>query len=119
MLISFDFVGTNNKSSHFHCLKCDFICTDTNKVVAHRRYHSKLESIRTAGFRKVAINEPCSASAKRTNGNDDEDSDDDDNETEEKNECIFELKQSHFHCLYCNGAVLNKTQISSHQHKTT
>ena len=31
-------VGANQKSSsHFHCLKCDYYCTDTNKVVAHRR----------------------------------------------------------------------------------
>ena len=51
--------GPNNKSSHFHCLKCNFICSDTNKVVAHRRQHSKLEFIRMAGFRKVANNEKC------------------------------------------------------------
>lgn len=40
-------------------MKCAFICSDTNKVVAHRRQHSKLEYIRLAGFRKVANNEPC------------------------------------------------------------
>ena len=51
--------GQNNKSSHFHCMKCNFICSDTNKVVAHRRQHSKLEYIRMAGFRKVSNNEKC------------------------------------------------------------
>lgn len=35
----------NNKSSHFHCIKCDYICTDTNKVVAHRRQHNKMDYI--------------------------------------------------------------------------
>lgn len=54
------FLGANNKSSHFHCVKCNFICSDTNKVVAHRRQHSKLEYIRMVGFRKVSSNEKCS-----------------------------------------------------------
>jgi hypothetical protein len=49
----FIFAGTGqNKASHFHCLKCDFVCTDTNKVVAHRRQHQKLDSIQAAGFEK-------------------------------------------------------------------
>lgn len=30
------FPGANQKSSsHFHCLKCDYYCTDTNKVSRH------------------------------------------------------------------------------------
>lgn len=46
-------VGTaQNKASHFHCLKCDFVCTDTNKVVAHRRQHQKMDTILAAGFEK-------------------------------------------------------------------
>lgn len=44
--------ATQNKASHFHCLKCEFVCTDTNKVVAHRRQHQKMDSIQAAGFEK-------------------------------------------------------------------
>ena len=30
--------GANQKSSsHFHCLKCDYYCTDTNKVRMHKQ----------------------------------------------------------------------------------
>lgn len=52
-------LGPHNKSSHFHCLKCNYICSDTNKVVAHRRQHSKQEYIKLAGFRKFSNNEHC------------------------------------------------------------
>lgn len=54
----FLFLGTGqNKASHFHCLKCNFVCTDTNKVVAHRRQHQKLDSIHAAGFKKFSPGE--------------------------------------------------------------
>ena len=34
----FGVAGANQKSSsHFHCLKCDYYCTDTNKVRMHKR----------------------------------------------------------------------------------
>merc|ERR1719189_2430546 len=46
-------------SSHFHCLKCDYYCTDTNKVVAHRRQHQKLDSIMAAGFEKYTPTQYC------------------------------------------------------------
>ena len=48
-----------NKASHFHCSKCDFVCTDTNKVVAHRRQHQKLDSIMAAGFEKFTPSQHC------------------------------------------------------------
>ncbi len=54
------FTGANQKSSsHFHCLKCDYYCTDTNKVVAHRRQHQKLDSIMAAGFEKYTPTQAC------------------------------------------------------------
>ncbi|XP_040574918.1 uncharacterized protein [Lepeophtheirus salmonis] len=51
---------TQKSSSHFHCLKCDYYCTDTNKVVAHRRQHQKLDSIMSAGFEKYSPSQFCS-----------------------------------------------------------
>lgn len=115
--------GANNKSSHFHCLKCDFICSDTNKVVAHRRHHSKLEYIRTVGFRKVANNEPCHVQSKRPNGdNSEENTTGDDEHGEDSNgtaggECIYSMKQTHYHCLVCDCSVLSRAQLNQHQHK--
>lgn len=120
---SVHFTGANNKSSHFHCLKCDFICSDTNKVVAHRRHHSKLEYIRTVGFRKVANNEACQVQSKRSNGeNSDENTTGDDEHGEDSNgtsngECIYSMKQTHYHCLVCDCSVLSRAQLNQHQHK--
>lgn len=96
------FPGSNNKSSHFHCLKCNFICSDTNKVVAHRRQHNKLEYIRSAGFRKVSNNEKCTTVIENdlTNG-----------------ECSYSLKQTHYHCLVCDLSVLSRAQLGSHRHR--
>jgi hypothetical protein len=79
-------------SSHFHCLKCDYYCTDTNKVVAHRRQHQKLDSIMAAGFDKYTPTQFCSASGCSHNG-----------------------KQTHYHCRECQYAVLGLSQMEAHK----
>ncbi|CAD6217082.1 GSCOCG00004661001-RA-CDS [Cotesia congregata] len=83
-----------NKASHFHCLKCDFVCTDTNKVVAHRRQHAKLDSIAAAGFQKFTPSLPCGAV-----------------------QCQHSGKQTHYHCLQCQYAVLGLAQMSAHKYR--
>lgn len=91
-------------------------------MVAHRRHHSKLEYIRTVGFRKVANNEPCSIQSKKHTGdNSDENANDDDDDARDDEsdatECIYSMKQTHYHCLICDCSVLSRAQLSSHQHK--
>ncbi|XP_076293620.1 zinc finger protein castor homolog 1 isoform X2 [Lasioglossum baleicum] len=83
-----------NKASHFHCLKCDFVCTDTNKVVAHRRQHAKLDSIAAAGFQKFTPSQPCGGV-----------------------QCQHSGKQTHYHCLQCQYAVLGLAQMSAHKYR--
>ncbi|XP_076320477.1 zinc finger protein castor homolog 1-like isoform X5 [Tachypleus tridentatus] len=88
-------VGTmTNKASHFHCRKCDFVCTDTNKVVAHRRQHMKMDSINAAGFDKYTPSQDCN-----TEG------------------CNHNRKQTHYHCLKCQYAVLGLSQMSAHKYR--
>lgn len=87
--------AVQNKASHFHCLKCEFVCTDTNKVVAHRRQHQKLDSIMAAGFEKFTPSHPCNAP-----------------ET-----CIHSGKQTHYHCLSCQYAVLGLAQMTAHKYR--
>ncbi|XP_023037382.1 uncharacterized protein LOC6639313 [Drosophila willistoni] len=87
----------HKKSSHFHCRKCDYVCTDSNKVVAHRRLHLRLEYVRAAGFRKVASNEICDSSTT----------------------CSYALRHTHYHCVTCDGSVLSRAQLASHKHRTT
>ncbi|XP_042237575.1 zinc finger protein castor homolog 1-like isoform X2 [Homarus americanus] len=81
-----------NKASHFHCLKCDFVCTDTNKVVAHRRQHQKRDSINAAGFEKFTPSQPCGIQG-----------------------CNHNQKQTHYHCLKCQYSVLGLSQMSAHR----
>ncbi|XP_023707022.1 zinc finger protein castor homolog 1 isoform X2 [Cryptotermes secundus] len=83
-----------NKSSHFHCLKCEFVCTDTNKVVAHRRQHQKLDSIMAAGFEKFTPFQPCNMES-----------------------CAHSGKQTHYHCLSCQYALLGLSQMSAHKYR--
>ncbi|XP_026685642.1 zinc finger protein castor homolog 1-like [Diaphorina citri] len=85
---------TQNKASHFHCLKCDFVCTDTNKVVAHRRQHQKLDSIMAAGFEKFTPSQSCTQS-----------------------DCIHSGKQTHYHCLNCQYAVVGLSQMTAHKYR--
>lgn len=91
-------IGPNNKSSHFHCLKCEFICSDTNKVVAHRRQHSKMEYINAAGFKKMANNEKCESVGP------------------DQEECPYSMKQTHYHCLHCDKVFISRAQLSAHRH---
>ncbi|CAG2169503.1 unnamed protein product [Oppiella nova] len=85
-----------NKASHFHCIKCDFVCTDTNKVVAHRRQHAKMDNITAAGFEKYTPTQDC-----------------------KNDNCNYNTKQTHYHCLKCHYAVLGLSQMSSHKYKHT
>ena len=36
-----------SRSTHYHCLKCPFICTDSSKVVPHRKHHAKTDVLGT------------------------------------------------------------------------
>lgn len=83
-----------NKTSHFHCLKCKYVCAETNKVVAHRRQHEKMDNISAAGFERYTPGEDCL-----------------------KELCHYKLKQTHYHCSTCNYSVLGRSQMSSHKQK--
>ena len=80
-------------SSHFHCKKCDYACTDTNKVVAHRRMHQKLDNIMAAGFEKYTPTQQCPVGAA----------------------CPYNGKQTHYHCNKCQYAVLGLSQMEAHK----
>ncbi len=81
-------------SSHFHCRKCDYYCTDTNKVVAHRRQHQKLDSIMAAGFEKYTPTQFCPVAG-----------------------CAHNGKQTHYHCSKCQYAVLGLSQMEGHKYR--
>jgi hypothetical protein len=106
-------------SSHFHCLKCDYYCTDTNKVVAHRRQHQKLDSIAAAGFEKYTPGQPCTdgaavamaahdraAAAAAVGGQVPE---------EALQPCSHNGKQTHYHCTKCQYSALGISQMEAHK----
>ena len=84
-----------NKASHFHCLKCDYVCSDTNKVVAHRRFHQKMDSIQAAGFEKFTPSQQCRGGIT----------------------CPHANKQTHYHCLSCQYTVLGLAQMTAHKYR--
>ena len=86
----------NKKMSHFHCKRCNYNCTDSSKVLTHRKYHAKLDSIANQGFRKFSASEECGIDM-----------------------CTYSKKQTHFHCLVetCKAAVLGSPQMNSHKLK--
>jgi len=86
--------ANQKSSSHFHCLKCDYYCTDTNKVVAHRRQHQKLDSIMAAGFEKYTPTQYCATPG-----------------------CTHNGKQTHYHCRKCQYAVLGLSQMEAHKYR--
>lgn len=119
------------KSSHFHCLKCQFVCSDTNKVVAHRRLHDKMEFIRLAGFRRVTSTENCMISSsekndyvpKMNNVNSESELSDSDKclatNFDTDSHCPYAMRHAHYHCLVCNGSVLSRSQLLAHKHRSS
>jgi hypothetical protein len=92
-------------SSHFHCLKCDYYCTDTNKVVAHRRQHQKLDSIMAAGFDKFTPTQTCSGALGPADS------------ASASAQCAHNGKQTHYHCRKCQYAVLGLSQMEAHKYR--
>lgn len=86
----------NKKMSHFHCKRCPYVCTDSSKVLTHRKYHAKMDNISNQGFEKHTAADDCGV-----------------------NLCPYARKQNHFHCLIetCRAAALGPVQMTSHKAK--
>ncbi|KAM4652571.1 zinc finger protein castor homolog 1 isoform 2-T2 [Discoglossus pictus] len=86
----------SGNSTHFHCLRCGFRCTDSTKVTAHRKHHGKQDVISAAGFCQFSSSTDCEVS-----------------------DCKYKLKCSHFHCTYpsCKHTVVGMSQMDSHKRK--
>ncbi|XP_068094876.1 zinc finger protein castor homolog 1 isoform X3 [Hyperolius riggenbachi] len=86
----------SGNSTHFHCLRCGFRCTDSTKVTAHRKHHGKQDVITAAGFCQFSSSTDC-----------------------EVPDCKYKLKCSHFHCTYpgCKHTVVGMSQMDSHKRK--
>nr|KAG5691520.1 hypothetical protein BaRGS_017733 [Batillaria attramentaria] len=84
------------KASHFHCQKCAFVCADSSKVLAHRKYHTKMDNISSNGFKKFTGMEDCGVQM-----------------------CTYGRKQTHYHCVQdsCSHAVLGPAQMAPHKLK--
>ncbi|XP_019907438.1 zinc finger protein castor homolog 1 isoform X6 [Esox lucius] len=86
----------SGNSTHFHCLRCGFRCTDSTKVTAHRKHHGKQDVISAAGFCQFSSSADCDVA-----------------------DCKYKLKCSHFHCTYpeCKHTVVGMSQMDSHKRK--
>lgn len=86
----------SGNSTHFHCLRCGFRCTDSTKVTAHRKHHGKQDVISAAGFCQFSSSADCEVA-----------------------DCKYKLKCSHFHCTYpeCKHTVVGMSQMDSHKRK--
>ncbi|XP_043532181.1 zinc finger protein castor homolog 1 isoform X4 [Chiloscyllium plagiosum] len=86
----------SGNSTHFHCLRCGFRCTDSTKVTAHRKHHGKQDVISAAGFCQFSSSVDCGVP-----------------------DCKYKLKCSHFHCTYpeCKHTVVGMSQMDSHKRK--
>ncbi len=88
----------SRKSSHYHCLRCSYICTDTSKVTVHRKFHNKMDGISAKGFEKITGTVDCGVDG-----------------------CSQSKKQTHYHCTFagCKQAVTGPAQMGPHQLKHT
>ncbi|XP_020487879.1 zinc finger protein castor homolog 1 isoform X6 [Labrus bergylta] len=86
----------SGNSTHFHCLRCGFRCTDSTKVTAHRKHHGKQDVISAAGFCQFSSSVDCTVP-----------------------DCKYKLKCSHFHCTFpeCKHTVVGMSQMDSHKRK--
>lgn len=87
-------------------------------MVAHRRQHNKMNQIKSAGFEKFTPSMDCSRGAGATDSTDE--SPRTNNEItgvaiRGEGGCVHNMKQTHYHCLVCNYAVLGLAQMSAHK----
>lgn len=86
-----------NRSSHFHCLLCSYVCMDAAQVLAHRKHHQKMRKIMAQGFQKFSGSEDCKILT-----------------------CTYYYKkQTHYHCTEsgCSFVVLSPSQMATHKMK--
>nr|CAB3227960.1 Zinc finger protein castor 1 [Phallusia mammillata] len=84
-------------STHFHCLRCQFKCTDSAKVGTHRRQHVKADTLEQSGFERFRGKEDCM-----------------------RDTCKYRHRNtSHFHCLQpgCTYSVVGLSGIEQHANK--
>ena len=85
----------NTKCTHYHCLKCPYICVELSKVQVHRKHHQKQELMSAQGYIKVTASATCSYGA-----------------------CAYSGRTTHYHCRQNNGqcpfAAHGQTQMTSH-----
>jgi len=83
------------KSTHFHCLRCDFKCTDSAKVQTHRKSHDRQTELQQFNFERFRGSDDCG-----------------------RNDCKYRTKQiSHYHCTDCEYTVVGVSSIASHYQK--
>ena len=82
--------------SHYHCRRCEFVCTDTAKVIAHRKHHVRLTEVEVQGYRKFTKREACNFET-----------------------CRYSGKLCHYHCLQqgCSQVMLGSAQVTAHKNR--
>nr|XP_018671156.1 zinc finger protein isoform X3 [Ciona intestinalis] len=94
---AFDGCPYKGNSTHFHCLRCPFKCTDSAKVGTHRRQHVKADTLEQSGFERFRGKEDCM-----------------------RENCKYrDRNTSHFHCLQdgCSYTVVGLSGIEQHANK--
>ena len=108
----------SKRLAHFHCLKCPYICTDSNKVLVHRKQHSKMED--AGNFMKVASKMEESKMA--VDGKSSAEKEIFVKYGEEEkcgfDSCGFNEKAEHFHCKKddCDFATSRAEQLEEHKY---
>uniref|UniRef100_UPI00358FDA03 zinc finger protein castor homolog 1-like n=1 Tax=Myxine glutinosa TaxID=7769 RepID=UPI00358FDA03 len=84
-------------STHFHCLRCNFSCTDSTKVSSHRKQHRKRATMAAAGFEAFPSGTDC----------------------ERGSSCRYRLRSAHAHCAApgCGRAAVGTAQMQAHARK--
>lgn len=83
------------KNTHFHCLRCSFVCSDSAKVTTHRKAHDRSDELQQYNFERFKGVEDCGRST-----------------------CKYRYKNmSHYHCQRCEYTVVGMSSISSHYSK--
>uniref|UniRef100_A0A8C4X0S9 C2H2-type domain-containing protein n=2 Tax=Eptatretus burgeri TaxID=7764 RepID=A0A8C4X0S9_EPTBU len=84
-------------STHFHCLRCNFCCTDSTKVSSHRKQHRKRATMAAAGFEAFPSGTDCGRGSS----------------------CRYRLRSAHAHCAApgCGRAAVGTAQMQAHARK--
>jgi len=83
-----------NKAPHYHCTheRCGYKFLGRSHINKHRLHHQRVAMLEKNDFKRYKVSQNC-----------------------QYKECLFKLKNTHFHCLRCSFTCTDSAKVQTHR----